>query len=113
MSLKTDTTAQKTAAITPAEARAQLQWLSGSNAIGDADHKAELHAVLAAADEVLETDPVKMIAMAEALERWAAEYEQQGKAFQAAENRECAARYRRCAARALTANDNIVAGRAA
>jgi hypothetical protein len=100
-------------AITPAEARAQLQWLSGSNQIGDAERKAELRAALAAADEVFETDPAKMLAMAEALERWAAEYEQQGKAFQAAENRDCAARYRRCAARAQTANDDVETGRAA
>lgn len=113
MSLKTETTAQKTAAITPAEARAQLQWLSGSNAIGDADRKAELRAVLAAADEVFETDPAKMLAMAEALERWAAHYDHVGNAFSAAENRQSAARYRRCAARAQTANDNGETGRAA
>lgn len=101
------------AVITPAEARAQLQWLSGANEIGDADRRAELRAVLTAADEVFETDPAKMLAMAEALGRWAAEYEQQGKTLQAAENRDCAARYRRCAARAQTANDNVETGRAA
>ena len=100
-------------AITPAEARAQLQGLSGSNEIGDGARKAELRAVLAAADEVFETDPAKMIAMAEALERWAAHYDRVGNTFSATENRDCAARYRRCAARAQTANDNVETGRAA
>lgn len=101
------------AAITPDEARRQLQWLSGQNEIGTAARQAELRAILVTADEVFETDPVKMLAMAEALERWAAEYDEQGRDFQAAENRESAARYRRCAARAQTANDNVEIGEAA
>ncbi|WP_024354191.1 hypothetical protein [Brevundimonas naejangsanensis] len=101
------------ATITPDEARRQLQWLSGQNEVGTAARQAELRAILVAADEVFETDPVKMLAMADALERWAAEYDEQGRDFQAAENRESAARYRRCAARVQMANDNVDMGRAA
>jgi cysteine synthase len=87
--------------ITPAEARAQLNWLRGCNEVGTEARKSELRAVLAAADEVEETDPAKMIAFAERLESWAAHYDTQGREFQATENREAAARFRRCAARAL------------
>ena len=90
-----------TATITPAKAREQLNWLRGCNEVGDDRRKEELRAVLRAADEVEDTDPAEMLKWAEALERWAAECDAAGKVFQAAENREDAARYRRCAARAL------------
>lgn len=93
----------QSAPITPAQARDQLNWLYGCNEVGTEQRKSELRAVLAAADEVEETDPAKMIETADWLERIAGEHEAAGKVHQAAENREIAARYRRCAARA--AND--------
>lgn len=90
-----------TAPITPAQARAQLNWLRGCNEVGADARKSDLRRVLKAADEVEETDPAKMLSMAEALERWAGEHEAAGRDWQAEENREAAARYRRCAARAM------------
>lgn len=105
MSLKTNITAD--------EARAQLEWLSGCNEVGTAQRKAELRAVLDAADEVEETDPAKMLEMADWLERMAAGHEEAGRLWQADENREAAARYRRCAARASVANDNALTNEAA
>lgn len=89
----------RVAAITPTQACEQLNWLRGCNEVGTEQRKSELRAVIAAADEVEETDPAKMLAMAGALERWADEHHAAGKVHQAAENREAAARYRRCAAR--------------
>ena len=103
----------KTATITPAQARERLSWLAMSNQVGDSEARRELHAVLEAADEVFETNTVKMIATAEWLERLADEYAVQGRAWQAEENREIAARYRRCATRASTANDNALTNEAA
>lgn len=85
---------------TPAEARRQLDWLRGSSEVGTEERKAHLRAVIRAADEVEETDPAEMLKWAERLESWAAHYDTEGREFQAAENREIAARYRRCAARA-------------
>ncbi|HYC66673.1 hypothetical protein [Brevundimonas sp.] len=87
--------------ITPTEARDQLNWLRGCTDVGTEARKSELRRVLAAADEVEETDPGKMLKTADWLERIAAEHEANGKAHQAEENREIAARYRRCAARAM------------
>lgn len=100
-------------AVTPDQARDQLSWLRGCNEVGDSEARSKLRAVLASADEVEETDPAKMISMAEALERWAYEHEVAGRVFQAEENLESAARYRRCAARAQGLNDNAETGRAA
>jgi len=90
-----------TATVTPTEARAQLNWLRGCNEVGTEACKAKLRAVLRAADEVEETDPARMLKSAEFLEGLAAHYDAEGREFQATENREAAARYRRCAARAL------------
>lgn len=101
------------AVVTLDRVRDQLSWLRGCNEVGDSAARSQLRAVLTAADEVEETDPAKMIAMAEALERWAYEHEVAGRIFQAEENLELAARYRRCAARVQGLNDNAETGRAA
>jgi hypothetical protein len=85
--------------ITPTEARRQLEWLRFANEVGDHARKAKLRAILRAADEVEETDSAEMLKMADRLESWAAHYDAEGREFQAAENRELAALYRRCAAR--------------
>jgi hypothetical protein len=85
--------------ITPTEARRQLECLRFANEVGDHARKAKLRAVLRAADEVEETDPAKMLKTAEFLEGLAAHYDAEGREFQATENREIAARYRRCGAR--------------
>jgi cysteine synthase len=87
--------------ITPTEARRQLEWLRGANEAGDDARKSELRAIIRAADEVEETDPAEMLKRADRLESWAAHYDTEGREFQATENREIAARYRRCADRAL------------
>lgn len=92
------------APITPTQAREQLDWLRGCNEVGTEQRKSELRRVLKAADEVEETDPAEMLKMADALERWAAEHEAAGRDWQAEENREAAARYRRCAERAAGAD---------
>jgi hypothetical protein len=88
--------------ITPTDARRQLEWLRFSSEVGDAARKSELRAIIRAADEVEETDPAEMLKWAERLESWAAHYDTEGREFQATENREIAARYRRCADRALS-----------
>jgi hypothetical protein len=85
--------------ITPTEARRQLEWLRFANEVGDHARKAKLRAILRAADEVEETDPAEMLKTAEFLEGLAAHYDAKGREFEANENREAAARYRRCAAR--------------
>lgn len=89
-----------TAPTTPTEARAQLNWLRGCNEVGTEQRKSELRAILRAADEVEETDPAKMLSIATWLEGLADGYAKEGRDFQASENREVAARYRRCAERA-------------
>lgn len=98
---------------TPAQARERLQYLALSNERGDMEFKAQMRAVLKAHDEVEETDPVRMLSMADRLERDAEKYEAEGRTHGAETNRADAARYRRCAARALSANDNVEVGEAA
>lgn len=81
--------------ITPAEARRRLDALVGCNEVGTEAERRELYRVLDAADEVRETDPVKMLGMADALERWAAAHEAKGDYWSAAEDLKMAERYRR------------------
>ena len=98
------------------QARENLRWFRDGFPLPTAENRETLKGLTAAAEAEFRTDAAEMTKTADWLERLAAEYDDAGKPFMAAENRERAAELRTRIAELATAsvtNDNVETGRAA